>query len=503
MPILSITTSEAGLVNVNPSVIYIQTSDTFAQVITTGYLTLQRQSGFTFNNQQMALVFTTDDGPVWLNVVVVGSVVSLVSPNIPGETLLPTIPNHLIVATDVTGTLSNLTGTAINNGSIQAGVSGTAGGLISFPATALRGSLDIQAVANTGNTVTTISNDPMGQTSTINIVDPGNAIGQFLVGATAHPFVSGNIPEASGTAGLMIDSGITAASIAALLAGGGGGSVRSAAVSGSFPTATTVISDPAISSSSVVIARFVSSANVVTVQTVLPATGQFTVTTDTAPSTGVIEYISFTPSSALLSAGVVVGKGSYGGGSATFVISDVNITAGMVVTTNFQSQVTPSKVYTATCGAGTITFVCSANPGVCVIEYAAMLPGDISALNLHAENYSYAGGFASIVITDASITASSIVTAEFKSQSVVALIQKVTPSAGTLTVLASIDPGPSVVAYIATSAATGGSSGNLAVFSGSGLTQNAPGVNSVTNASATPGTVRSLVGSISESNTTM
>ncbi len=321
--------------------------------------------------------------------------------------------------------------------------------------------------------------------------------------------VLGDLPKYDDITGTLVDSGLTAASLAALLAasGGGGGapvggSVRSATLAGTYATASTVVTDPAITATSVVIARFVSSANPVTIQTVLPAAGQFTVVTDTAPSTGVLEYISFTPSAALLTAGVVVGKGSYGGGSATFVINDVNITAGMVVTTNFESQVTPSKVYTALAGAGTITFVTSANPGVCVIEYAAMLPSDISALGLHAANYSYAGGFASIAISDASITANSIVTAEFKSQAGAQLIQKVTPTAGLLTVLASADPGVSVVAYISTSSASGGAgtNGNLAVFSGSGSTvqQNVPAVNTTTAVGATPGTVRSLTGDMTD-----
>ena len=234
--------------------------------------------------------------------------------------------------------------------------------------------------------------------------------------------------------------------------------IHSAVYSSTGATASTVILDPAISASSVVIARFVSSANVVTTQTVLPAAGQVTVVTDTAPGASVIEYISFVPSTALVTAGVVGGLGSYGGGSATFTIADANITAGMVVNANFQTQVTPSKIYTVIATAGVLTFVCSANPGVCTIEYMAMIPSAaLTSAGLNGANYSYAGGFASIVITDPAITAASIVTANFKSQSVVALIQKVTPSAGTLTILASIDPGPSVVAYIATNSAAGGS----------------------------------------------
>ena len=225
MPILSITTSETGLVSVNPSVIYIQTTDTYAQVTTAGYLTLQKQAGFTFNNQQMALVTTSDDGVVWLTVQVVGSVVSLISPNVPGETLLPTIANHLIVATDTNGTLANLTGTAINNGSLQAGLSGTAGTLISYPSTASKGSLILAAVANSGNTNTTISNVAMGQASVVSIPDPGAVTAKFLLDSGSQSMAagsqlnlakvsaaeSGNAVTASGQAGFITTSSLTTA----------------------------------------------------------------------------------------------------------------------------------------------------------------------------------------------------------------------------------------------------------------------------------------------------
>ena len=117
------------------------------------------------------------------------------------------VANHIAKFVDTTGTVDDTAGVAINSGDIQAGLSGTAGKLISYPATGAKGSLQVVGVENTGDTVTTLSNDAMGQASTINIPDPANAIGQFLIGATATPFVSGNFPAASGTAGLMVDSG--------------------------------------------------------------------------------------------------------------------------------------------------------------------------------------------------------------------------------------------------------------------------------------------------------
>jgi hypothetical protein len=127
--------------------------------------------------------------------------------------IVPTIANHIATYTNTSGTLSEDPTIAISGGSIQAGLSGTAGTLISYPATATKGHLAIAAVANTGNSVTTISNDAMGQASTVNIPDPANAIGQLLIGATATPFVSGNFPQNSGTAGLMVDSGVPVADI--------------------------------------------------------------------------------------------------------------------------------------------------------------------------------------------------------------------------------------------------------------------------------------------------
>src|SRR5260221_12261807 len=99
MAILAIQTAQpTGLASVIPNVIYIETSDTYAVVTATGYLTPQKQQGFTFSNDQMALVKTSDEGPVWLKVVItysgasiLNTVVSLVQISSPGDVILPTI----------------------------------------------------------------------------------------------------------------------------------------------------------------------------------------------------------------------------------------------------------------------------------------------------------------------------------------------------------------------------------------------------------------------------
>ena len=115
MAILGIQTAQpTGLASVTPSVIYILTSDTYATVTATGYLNNAKQEGFTFNNQQMALVYTTDDGPVWLKVSItysgasiLNTVVSLVQLSSPGDIALPTVANNLILSTDVNGSLGD------------------------------------------------------------------------------------------------------------------------------------------------------------------------------------------------------------------------------------------------------------------------------------------------------------------------------------------------------------------------------------------------------------
>lgn len=236
MSILALqTAAPTGLASVNPEVIYILTSDTYATVTTTGYLTQQAQQGFTFNNQQMALVYTSDDGPAWFKVVitysgatVLNTVVSLVPAVVPGEVTLPTIINHIIVSTDTVGTLANLTGTAINNGSIQAGKSGTAGTLISFPATGANGSLILAAVNAGGAFNTTISNGTTGQSQVVSIPDSGATTANFIISkfATTQHVTVGALQVDAGVVSSGISTGGTAGGFIAYPATTTNGSLR-------------------------------------------------------------------------------------------------------------------------------------------------------------------------------------------------------------------------------------------------------------------------------------
>jgi hypothetical protein len=200
MPIKYIQPGQTGVSNVTPSWVYIETNDTIATVTTAGYLNgAAREYINTFKNNMMALISTkTSPG---IGVVPVLYLLQLQNNNGVWSLISPAVdvPIPFIV-----------------EGNIQAGSSGVAGEFISYPATAAKGNFIFEAVANTGNTSTTLSNDAMGQASTINIPDPGNAVGQLLIGATATPFVNGNFPKNSGTAGLMVDSGVPVADIVQL-----------------------------------------------------------------------------------------------------------------------------------------------------------------------------------------------------------------------------------------------------------------------------------------------
>ena len=188
MSIISIQTVQAGLVGVFPSLAYIDTSDPLATVLTTGYLNHEVQNGTSFQLPCIAAV-STKETPTsaarigWFAISHSGVNWSLVSASSPaaGVVTLPTILNHIAIYSDTTGTLAEDAATAINGGNIQAGLSGTAGYLASFPATASSGSLRLTAVANTGDTLVTISNALHGQASVYSIPDSGASTANFIM----------------------------------------------------------------------------------------------------------------------------------------------------------------------------------------------------------------------------------------------------------------------------------------------------------------------------------
>jgi hypothetical protein len=169
MAILEINNSITGLSGVIPNFAFIQTSDTLATVTTAGYLTDAVKEGTLILNTStvngviqpntFAFVSTSDSGSVILMITVTG-----VPGNFVYSLTAPMAAAPVIVA-----------------GNIQAGINGTAGAFISYPAGLNDGFLNLHASNSAGGFNTIITNAAMGQTTTFTIPDPGVAAANFLL----------------------------------------------------------------------------------------------------------------------------------------------------------------------------------------------------------------------------------------------------------------------------------------------------------------------------------
>lgn len=165
------------------------------------------------------------------------------------------VANHIAVYTDTDGTVSDDAATAINGGNIQAGLSGTAGNLISFPATAANGSLILSALNAGGAFNTTIRNSVMGQSTVYSLSDIGAA--------------TGGIPVSTGAVRMKM--------------------VADAAVAGGSATQNVV--DAFCTAGSVVLVVWQTQANPAVIQTVVPGAGSFDVISDVDAGAGTLNYL--------------------------------------------------------------------------------------------------------------------------------------------------------------------------------------------------------------------
>jgi hypothetical protein len=166
-----------------------------------------------------------------------------------------TLVGYIAHFVDVSGTVDDTAGPVINAGNIQAGLSGTAGTHISYPATAANGSL-ILAAANAGGAFnTTISNGAMGQSSVYTIAD---------------------IEAATG--GIVVSSGAVRMKAVAAAAAAGGAAAQS-------------FTDAFCTTGSVVIGNWVTQANAGQVVKIVPGAGSFVVTSTVNIGVGTFSYI--------------------------------------------------------------------------------------------------------------------------------------------------------------------------------------------------------------------
>lgn len=309
MSILAINVNTTGLTGsqVTPRRCTMTTTDSLATITTAGYLNNQNASGNTILPTDIFEVLydfneATQQGTYGIFQVTYSSTTGFTM-NIwenPGNVLLPVVSgdfavfngtsgqikdlgylpsdaaktrvvmagsavvaNRIAHFVDTTGTIDDTAANVSNLGDIYAGASATAGTFRSYPSAATTGYLGTTGVANAGDFAVVISNASHGQATVHSIPDPANAVSRFLVGATATPFTSGNFPVASGTGGLMVDSGLAAANIqnktnikAATTAdiGGAGAGPISVVVAG-LTAASVVVASIEASSNAVAVAK--------------------------------------------------------------------------------------------------------------------------------------------------------------------------------------------------------------------------------------------------------
>jgi hypothetical protein len=378
----NIKTEVTGLVGVLPKVVYIETNNTLAEVIATGFLNAAVKQGYSFSEYDMALVSTkatpsaTDVSLAWLQVSISGSNVSLVSPSGPGSVALPTIANHLAIYTNAAGALGEDVATAINGGNIQAGLSGTAGYLASFPGTAARGSLRLTAVANTGDTLVTISNAAHGQASVYSIPDSGAATANIIISkltGTQHITV-GALQVDAGVISSGLATGGTAGGFIAYPATTTQGSLRLVPVgnAGNFALTISNISTQG-------------QATVMTVPDVAAATGQFLVKTaalvngnliQASGTAGLTVDSGVATSAVQLKANIKAGQSADigGAGAGPIDIAVVGATAASVAVATVLSSSNAVSILTVVPGVDKISVTFSADPGAAaVVNYVVFI----------------------------------------------------------------------------------------------------------------------------------
>ena len=166
------------------------------------------------------------------------------------------VVNHIAKFVDTTGTVDDTAGAAINSGNIQAGLSGTAGTLISFPAVAANGSFIWAAVGNAGNFNVTVS--------------PVSTQGQATV------YTIGDIGAATG--GIPVSTGAVRMKMVADAAAAGG-------------SATQNIVDAFCTAGSVVLAVWQTQTNPAVIQTIVPGAGSFDIISDVDAGVGTVNYV--------------------------------------------------------------------------------------------------------------------------------------------------------------------------------------------------------------------
>lgn len=222
MAILNITISQTGLAGVKPAMAYIETTNTVAEILATGYLNHAVEQGYTFPLPCIALV-STKETPTsqaetgWYGLSHVGTNWSLVlDTSSSGGVDLPTTINHIATYMNALGLIGQDATTAINNGNIQAGgIGSTAGKFRSFGGAATFGHFDFFGTPSTGPAVIGVTNANHGQDSVYTVPDTGAAAANFMMTEGTAPKASVNRILLGASPVAMVDPGSCSVGIVA------------------------------------------------------------------------------------------------------------------------------------------------------------------------------------------------------------------------------------------------------------------------------------------------
>lgn len=212
MPIISVTAGQTGLVGVLPSVSYINTSDTVAQVTTTGYLNKEVANGLQFSLPAIAAVATQVNpttAPVvaWYQVIHSAPNWSLQGP-IEGSIALPSaeifVGNSLGVAAPVamTGAVA-ITNAGVTSLVAPISMSGTT-------ASATPGTIRAFVSIMNGTATTMTSGNIVGVRGAVQYV---GASGGFVYGVQGKIIPTGTLSGSSWNAGLFGQLDISGATV--------------------------------------------------------------------------------------------------------------------------------------------------------------------------------------------------------------------------------------------------------------------------------------------------
>lgn len=226
-----------GVNDAEPSMLLINTDNTVAEVLTEGYLgPAFNYSDVTFNNKQIAVVYTTDGGTSTYGVTVDSNGIASLSPGDDNPALVkihnapvtnknfaafyetdgtiqdlqweasdpshtrvvmlygssPTTIGYMAKFADTNGSILDGGGSAVNLGDIIAGSNLDAGKFVTYPVISNTGSLVFQAKQNAGDYTVTVNNRSHAQSSIRYIPDVG-ATGDFLLTTLASPDANINL----------------------------------------------------------------------------------------------------------------------------------------------------------------------------------------------------------------------------------------------------------------------------------------------------------------------